>query len=1582
MCPYNPTQRLTAIFLLLSVSLQSCIPPLKLVYEPLSKEGELHSSAQDTPTLHPAKVLRQAEIAPYSFIASSKEAVTFFQEEGVWKANIQDPWIGTSFAKGVPVVCELQEDLGHMLQRLPQEASKQRIHILNTLQGKCVYVGDFGLKGGMQPAIGESSFPLHEAAAAGNLELVRQILGTGLEPNAEDQDGFTPLHYAAENGHQALGKLLLDQGADPNKAGKYGYVPLHWAAICNHIEVVSVLLDSGSDANKIAHNGFTALHLAAHKGHSELVKLLLARGADLHKADKQGDTPLDVAKKNAQKTVIALLQEAILREVEEEKIPLSQADVEIDSKSAALFRPSMLNKAADFPKISKITQTIPKGIGGDQAWDEKIDPYLEALAAKVQLSLKENYQRSFSEVKPWFDYNQVPLPIEKAKCYLLDLGDGYTIELSDLFKPIREPFRLGYRQVHKVLLTGNPGIGKTTLSHKLAYLWSQGKIDPSLKTLYILPIKELQHTHYDNSGHFKKNATLATAITNNCFPDVNEEEVYHGLRTSIQKTLHWPSTLVVLDGLDARRGASERIIAEAQQGNHKLLMLSRSDGAEELRKCIDIHREVVHTGFGQSQIGSYVYSYFSGNTDKARDLLQFFKQYPGIGNLAQVPITLDLLCGFWSHAADQLQATKGSPVRLYSQLADYLWKRYTEEYHTRHLADYWLQNIHKDEVFDALGELALSGLAGGEELIRGKTVEGVLDKLAKDKQIHVMLVESKLLEKVGMDYQFPHLSFQKYFAGRALAKSMLAGNDLGEITVKEFLSAHKYQQKYQGVLAFLADVVSQVQGEEGIAKLLKMLQEGPKEVIGLQQLFSELRCLNSYLSLYPGFPERIEKEFACMDKLERWFIQGLKQIICYNNMYLLDILVSTLQSMPAVAKEAQDVQSVLLKAAGDKAQEYQVRSAAIRALGELVQAAPDRAPAVQAVLLSGVRDANYRIRSAAIKSLGELVQAAPGQAKAVLSTLKAAAYGDLNNSIVCLSAIQSLVELVQADPRQAKAVLPTLQTLAIEDLYSWSTHVNRSAIRGLVKLVQQAPGQASKILPTLLLLARTNDRSCDPINDLSELAIDSLGKLLQVSPDQGSAALSIVLKAAKSWWPRNLLLRNKTIDLLGELLKSVPDQVETVLPTILGATEDENHDVRSAAIKALGGLVKISPAHVPVVKSALFQAARDKDNYVRSHGISALGDLVKAEPAYAPVVKSALFQAARDKDNYVRSLGIAALGDFVQSVPNQVETVLPTILGATEDENHYVRSAAIKALGGLVKISPAHTPVIQSALLKVAKGKDWYSRSLVINVLGDLVKAEPSQALSILEVLVKAARDDQFGGSTAIHALEELVKAAPAQAGAVVPVLLQAIWDQDTSTSLDAIKALGTVLQAAPDQATAVLPILQSAGWHQNISVRYRAIKIMGELVKAAPDQAMTVLPILLETTQDESTDRFDEALGRVKHYPVRSAAIEELNGFPLAKLTQNYFTNPAFINNESLYSNKLYKRLSYIVNQGTQVPLVLEDSKEGFQKLVVHTSTGLPEVVGEYPIQAVARFLQHIEAIQVRPPSNENPNNWSCLLS
>jgi len=120
------------------------------------------------------------------------------------------------------------------------------------------------------------------AAESGDIDKVRQLLDSGIDPNIQDEAKDTALMYASQLGYIEIVELLLDRGADPNIQNEDKNTALLYAFETGYgyIEIVKLLLDRGADPNISNSAGDTSLILASLQGNIDVSRLLLDKGAD------------------------------------------------------------------------------------------------------------------------------------------------------------------------------------------------------------------------------------------------------------------------------------------------------------------------------------------------------------------------------------------------------------------------------------------------------------------------------------------------------------------------------------------------------------------------------------------------------------------------------------------------------------------------------------------------------------------------------------------------------------------------------------------------------------------------------------------------------------------------------------------------------------------------------------------------------------------------------------------------------------------------------------------------------------------------------------------------------------------------------------------------------------------------------------------------------------------------------------------------------------------------------------------------------------------------------------------------------
>ena len=864
-------------------------------------------------------------------------------------------------------------------------------------------------------------------------------------------------------------------------------------------------------------------------------------------------------------------------------------------------------------------------------------PMAPMSAPEVRVLLQEYYQEQehFFEVPSFFP-EEPKTPMEEIQCHLMFLEqikvkgnpqEGKAnqiaasherlqqvktpIALEDLFKKRSIRPDESEKEIYKVLLVGEAGVGKTTLSRKLAHDWALGKWGEDFTMVYLIAIKNLQQGKY-NGATPQTEPTLATTIVRECFPAKcwGTHKAFERLRTQVIEELEKSTTLVILDGLDERAGASEKLLRQAQdqKARHKLLMLSRPYGIIAERQMVDI--EIEHQGFDDAQMDAYVKNYFQQRGEPesiSTELLTFIKEHPTTVSIFHIPVSLEILCAFWRNAPKGVREVtrQGSLPGLYRKLTGYLWERYQVNNPSARSAS-------QEELFTQLGTIALNSLEQGDLQISD---EQVRNKLAKSDISEAMLQESGLLQASGIaHYQFPHLTFQEYFAGRTLAGQLLSEDENVQERVSKLLSEHKYERHYRRTLSFMAGEVSSAEGVEGIRTLLRCMEED-KEIVGVQHLLLQLRVLYEWLCMADKEEvtknwTSLEAEFLMISSLQAWLSKGVdlvgkeSEVEQRAGKQLLAILAPDMLRTGAVLAHAKSILTPWRDAL--KNRNWSVRVAAADALASLKEADPTSLK----FLLEAMKDEDSGVRAAAASVLASLEEVDPRSLKFLLeatkdedSGVRAAAASVLasleevdprslkflleatkdEDSGVRAAAASVLASLEEVDPRSLKLLLDTTKD---EDYF-----VRYAAVRALGKLKEVDPASLK------FLLGATKDKDWS----ISTAATRALAKLKAVDP----TSLRLLQEATKD--RRDWRVRQAAAEALTSLKAVDPRSLKLLLEAI----KDEDWRVRVAAARALRNLKAIDPTNLKLLQ----EATKDKYNSdVRKVAAEALASLEAVDP--------------------------------------------------------------------------------------------------------------------------------------------------------------------------------------------------------------------------------------------------------------------------------------------------------------------------------------------------------------------------------
>ena len=336
---------------------------------------------------------------------------------------------------------------------------------------------------------------------------------------------------------------------------------------------------------------------------------------------------------------------------------------------------------------------------------------------------------------------------------------------GDLFKE-----ESGKKAVRKVLVEGDAGIGKTTLSTSLSEDWSRDKLFKEYELLLLLP---LRHKKVASAGSLSELLQLL-------HPD---EDVRKSVASYLTKG-EGEKVVIIADGWDE---VSE---SNRQEGSFlyqllfetfplmSVVVTSRPSASGPLHRLPCIDRFVEIKGFSKEDIKEYIESEFPSDEKKAGDLLEQLESNPLIESVCSVPLNCAIVCHLWRCLEETLPSTM---TQLYTKI----------------ILNVIFRNIQKNDAFKNVNILSLSNFNAlpkdlqqpfwrlcefAFQMLKKNQIVFSQDELIKffpqglalDNKILcfglLQSVETVLETGHGVSFHFLHLTFQEFLASLYLSR--------------------------------------------------------------------------------------------------------------------------------------------------------------------------------------------------------------------------------------------------------------------------------------------------------------------------------------------------------------------------------------------------------------------------------------------------------------------------------------------------------------------------------------------------------------------------------------------------------------------------------------------------------------------------------------------------------------------------------------------------------------------------------------------------------------------------------------------
>ena len=317
-----------------------------------------------------------------------------------------------------------------------------------------------------------------------------------------------------------------------------------------------------------------------------------------------------------------------------------------------------------------------------------------------------------------------------------------------------------YRANRKVIIiTGAPGVGKTTLALKLSREWAQDHFLTEFWIVLYIPLREpivrLAESLEDLLNYYGKNC--------------NESDIEK------IKQRQGNGVLIILDGWDELRESCrgydqfypKLIRGEISQlAECNIIVTSRPGAIENIRK--HANRLIDILGFTEDQVKEYIRSYFRGEDSSiSSKLLKDLEDYPNVASTCYIAVNLAIVCYVYYALGFNLPPTL---TEVYESFIIHTQLRHFQKWEERIPSVDGVEDFAEPvkETLRQLGELALSGLKNDDlsfsrkELFKKCHVDETephFDGFGLLKPVPI-----SLRTRIETFYHFLHLTIQEFIA--------------------------------------------------------------------------------------------------------------------------------------------------------------------------------------------------------------------------------------------------------------------------------------------------------------------------------------------------------------------------------------------------------------------------------------------------------------------------------------------------------------------------------------------------------------------------------------------------------------------------------------------------------------------------------------------------------------------------------------------------------------------------------------------------------------------------------------------------
>ena len=418
-----------------------------------------------------------------------------------------------------------------------------------------------------------------------------------------------------------------------------------------------------------------------------------------------------------------------------------------------------------------------------------------------------------------------------------------VVEMNEIFQPHEE-----CEQPKKVLIEGNPGMGKTTYCNKIAYDWAakKHKAEDCFTEFWVVLLLKCRDVEIESD--------LWGAIDDQLLPGEIQKEEAEKFFEFIRQ--NQSQVLLVLDGIDELPSSKLQEFTDIIRGKIlprcHLVVTARHEAGIPVRKVCDTLLEI--EGFTEDDREEFIHKYFAHKENLAKRLLDKLEREERLKEMSTNPLNCALLCLLCEDFDGILPESR---TQLFLEIVHCVLVRYRKKKDLPVDGEDLLE-LYKEQL-KLLGSIALNGLREDKMYFEGKKLENQ-DEIPGFGFLSVQHGSSK--RRPRLCYGFTHKSLQEFFAGYYLCCLLVSK----EISAERVAADARYFRESRQVLLFTCGLLA-LRSEESVIALIKNIA---KEVKDMEECLPvALECIKECKNESSDFHVELASTFGSCLKISK-----------------------------------------------------------------------------------------------------------------------------------------------------------------------------------------------------------------------------------------------------------------------------------------------------------------------------------------------------------------------------------------------------------------------------------------------------------------------------------------------------------------------------------------------------------------------------------------------------------------------------------------------------------------------------------------------------------------------------------------